>query len=59
VQIHRDVGSRRSIAMHYGMFRLTDEGIGEPVERLARAREAAGLVPDAFRAIELGETVMI
>jgi L-ascorbate metabolism protein UlaG (beta-lactamase superfamily) len=59
VQIHRDVGSRRSIAMHYGTFHLTDEPIDEPVERLARACAAAGIALGEFRAIDFGETLIV
>jgi L-ascorbate metabolism protein UlaG (beta-lactamase superfamily) len=54
VQIHLDVGARVSIAMHFGTFKLTDEGIEDPPRRLARACEAAGLAPHAFLVPEFG-----
>jgi N-acyl-phosphatidylethanolamine-hydrolysing phospholipase D len=59
VQIHRDIGSRRSIAMHYGKFHLTDEGIDEPIQRLASACAAAGVPADAFSAIDFGATLSV
>ena len=34
VQAHRALAARRSIGMHFGTFRLTDEAINAPVERL-------------------------
>ena len=54
VQIHRDIRSRQSVAIHFGTFQLTDESIDEPAERLLAAREEAGLEPDEFVVPELG-----
>ncbi|HEX5474421.1 MAG TPA: MBL fold metallo-hydrolase [Vicinamibacterales bacterium] len=59
VRIHQDVAARTSFAMHFGTFHLTDEGIDDPVQALARAREAAGLAPETFRVIECGETALL
>ena len=42
VRIHRDVGARVSIGMHFGTFRLTDEGIDDPLRALAAARSGGG-----------------
>src|SRR5207248_210641 len=43
VQAHVDLGARRSLAMHYGTFQLTPEGVDEPVRELTRAlRERGG-----------------
>jgi L-ascorbate metabolism protein UlaG (beta-lactamase superfamily) len=39
------LGARHLLAMHWGTFRLTDEAIGEPPERL-RAWWAAAALPD-------------
>jgi L-ascorbate metabolism protein UlaG (beta-lactamase superfamily) len=57
VRIHCDLGARRSVAMHWGCFRLTDEERGEPPRELGRAREAAGLAEEAFAVLAPGETV--
>ncbi len=58
VRIHRDVGSRLSLAMHWGTFRLTLEPMEEPPRRLAEALAAQGLNPDAFRVMQHGETLI-
>lgn len=56
VRIHRDVGARASIGMHWGTFRLTTEPMDEPPERLRTATAEAGLAPEAFRTVPLGAT---
>ncbi len=58
VQVHRDVGSRHSIGMHWGTFQLTDEGRDDPVTALAAARKAAGLAPEEFRVLHPGESIV-
>ncbi len=55
VRVHRDVGSRLSVAMHWGTFQLTDEARDEPVRAL---REACGAAVSNFRALELGGSVL-
>lgn len=57
VQVHQEIESKRSIAMHFGTFQLTPEGIDAPVEGLAQARRAAGLDAEAFRALDVGQSV--
>ena len=58
VQAMKDVAARRAIAIHWGTFEgLTDEPLDEPPERLARAREDAGLRPEDFQVLRHGETV--
>jgi L-ascorbate metabolism protein UlaG (beta-lactamase superfamily) len=59
VRAHLDVRPRLSIAMHFGTFQLTDEGIDEPVRALEKAREAYGVGVDAFRVLEFGESVVV
>lgn len=58
VRAHLDLESRRSIGIHFGTWRLTDEGIDEPVLELARAREAQGLDADEFGVLDNGETLL-
>jgi L-ascorbate metabolism protein UlaG (beta-lactamase superfamily) len=58
VQAHRDVGARRSIGMHWGTFQLTDEGRDDPVHALAAARQEAGLLPEDFRVLHPGESLV-
>jgi L-ascorbate metabolism protein UlaG (beta-lactamase superfamily) len=59
VQVHRDVGAKRSLAMHWGTFQLTDEARDEPVAQLVAARTAAGLDPLHFQALTPGESVAV
>ena len=59
VQLHRDVGARRSVGMHWGTFQLTDEGRDDPAEALVIARETAGLTPEDFRVVAPGGSVVI
>ncbi|MFN3494905.1 MAG: MBL fold metallo-hydrolase [Hydrogenophaga sp.] len=56
VRIHRDVGSRLSLGVHWGSFRLCDEPIEAPLDRLPAAREALGVGADEFVLFRLGET---
>jgi L-ascorbate metabolism protein UlaG (beta-lactamase superfamily) len=55
IRVHRDVGAKRSLAMHWGTFDLTDEGREEPVRDLEAARSAA----DDFQAIDPGASVLV
>jgi L-ascorbate metabolism protein UlaG (beta-lactamase superfamily) len=57
VQAHLDIGPVRSVAMHFGTFQLTDEGIDAPAEELHAAREGAGLPADAFQVPVTGGTL--
>jgi L-ascorbate metabolism protein UlaG (beta-lactamase superfamily) len=59
VQAHLDLGSPESIAMHFGTFQLTNEGIDEPVGALEEARRAHSIPADQFRALEFGESVRV
>jgi N-acyl-phosphatidylethanolamine-hydrolysing phospholipase D len=56
VQIHQDIGSRQSVAMHWGTFRLTEEPLDEPPHRLRRALDAAGIPHERFWVMQHGET---
>jgi N-acyl-phosphatidylethanolamine-hydrolysing phospholipase D len=56
VQIHLDVGARRSVGMHWGTFELTDEALNSPPIDLATARKARGLADDDFTVMAIGET---
>ena len=56
VQIHQDLGAKRSIGVHWGTFGLTDEALDQPPHDLQAARDAAGLAPAAFGVLAVGET---
>ncbi len=59
VQLHRDVGARLSVGMHWGTFQLTDEGRDDPLEALAVARATIGLAAEEFRIVAPGGSVEI
>lgn len=48
VRMHRELRSRRSVAIHFGTFQLTDEAIDEPERELARARHEQDVLENAF-----------
>ena len=57
VQAHFDLAAKRSIGMHLGTFRLTTEGIDEPITALGHELEARSIPPRAFRTLDVGESV--
>jgi L-ascorbate metabolism protein UlaG (beta-lactamase superfamily) len=59
VQAHLDLAARQSLAMHFGTFQLTPEGIDEPVRALAKALRDRGVPAEQFRATEVGESVWL
>src|SRR3989442_4021927 len=59
VQAHLDLATRQSIAMHFGTFQLTPEGIDEPVPELARALSDGRVPVERFRTVEVGESVRV
>lgn len=48
VQVHQDVRSVQSIAMHFGTFPLADEGQGKAESDLLQAMSQQGISPEAF-----------
>jgi len=57
VQVRADLRARRAIGMHWGTFEhLTDEPLDEPPVELARRRASAGLKPEDFDVMKIGET---
>jgi L-ascorbate metabolism protein UlaG (beta-lactamase superfamily) len=59
VQIHCDVGARKSVAMHWGTFQLTDEGRDEPVLELNAALNDACLSSTDFQVLEPGGHIIV
>ena len=57
MRIHLDVGAARSIGMHWGTFQLSAEPFFEPEQRLRQAVADAGLAPDSFLTLEIGESI--
>ncbi len=56
VQAFQDLGAQRAIGMHFGTFQLTAEAIDAPLTALATARTEAGLAPEAFTTLDIGES---
>jgi L-ascorbate metabolism protein UlaG (beta-lactamase superfamily) len=59
VQAHLDLQARRSVAMHFGTFQLTPEGIDEPLAGLRNALRAADVPETRFRALDFGESLRL
>jgi N-acyl-phosphatidylethanolamine-hydrolysing phospholipase D len=59
LKMHRDLGARRSLGIHWGTFELTDEPLDEPPRRLALERARAGVADDAFFVVEHGQTIRL
>jgi len=54
--IHRDIGAKQSVTMHWGAFQLAAEGIQRTLDDIAAAREQAGLSEQEFQIMAVGET---
>jgi L-ascorbate metabolism protein UlaG (beta-lactamase superfamily) len=54
VQVHLDVGSKKSIAMHFGTFPLGEDGMDEPIDDLKKALASRGLADGDFVALGNG-----
>ena len=59
VRAHLDLGAPESIAMHFGTFQLTTEGVDDPARALDVARRANNIPADRFRAIGFGESLRV
>ena len=59
VQAHQVLGARRSVAMHFGTFQLTDEGIDEPTQTLAASLQERGVKAEAFCVPLFGQTLQL
>jgi N-acyl-phosphatidylethanolamine-hydrolysing phospholipase D len=59
VQIHRDLGARLSVGIHWGTFQLTDEPLDQAVADLAAAREKLGVAGREFVTLRHGQTLRL
>jgi N-acyl-phosphatidylethanolamine-hydrolysing phospholipase D len=59
VQIFKDLGCKRALAVHWGCFQLTDEALDEPPKALATALKSAALPPERFAVLAVGETMRL
>lgn len=56
VQIHLDLGAKKSLGVHWGCFQLTDEPLDQPPRDLAAARTDGGIAADDFFTLAVGQT---
>lgn len=56
LQIHRDLGVRQSVGVHWGVFALTGESLDQPPKDLAAARQQTGMTEKEFFLMRIGET---
>ncbi|MFQ5772364.1 MAG: MBL fold metallo-hydrolase [bacterium] len=59
VQIHLDIGAKKSVAIHWGTFILTDEDLDEPPTRLAKALTENKIPQEKFLVLKHGETIFL
>jgi len=57
LSIHRDIGARKSIGMHWGTFPLTAEPIMQPKQRLAMAIAESDIKNTTFEVLAIGQTI--
>jgi L-ascorbate metabolism protein UlaG (beta-lactamase superfamily) len=57
VQAHLDLAARQSVAMHFGTFQLTPEGIDDPPRELANALRERAVPAEQFRIMDVGESL--
>jgi L-ascorbate metabolism protein UlaG (beta-lactamase superfamily) len=55
VRVFQDIGARHALGIHWGTFRLTDEGREAPREELLEALNRAGVDAERFIAAEPGQ----
>jgi N-acyl-phosphatidylethanolamine-hydrolysing phospholipase D len=56
VQVHLDLGAKRSIGVHWGTFSLADEPLDQPIHDLDAARRAKGVGEAEFCIMPIGAT---
>ncbi len=59
VQVHLDLGSKKSVAIHWGTFILTDEPLDEPPKKLKAALKKRRIAPHDFMLLRLGESIFL
>jgi N-acyl-phosphatidylethanolamine-hydrolysing phospholipase D len=56
VQVHLDLGAKRSLGVHWGTFSLSDEPLDQPLHELDAARIAKGVLQEQFFIAPIGAT---
>jgi L-ascorbate metabolism protein UlaG (beta-lactamase superfamily) len=55
VEAHLILGSKKSMAIHFGTFQLADEGINDPIQELEKSLENHALPFESFWVLKPGE----
>jgi L-ascorbate metabolism protein UlaG (beta-lactamase superfamily) len=58
-QVHRDLGAKTSVAMHWGCWGLADEGRDDPPRDLAAALSAPGMGAAEFQVLPPGASLTV
>ena len=56
LQIHLDLGAKRSVGVHWGTFALADDPLDQPLHELPAVRLAKAVPEDAFFLLPIGGT---
>jgi L-ascorbate metabolism protein UlaG (beta-lactamase superfamily) len=59
IRAFQALGARALVGMHWGTFKLTDEPLDEPPQRLEAERRRLGLPPERVRVLSVGETLAV
>ena len=59
VKAHRDLLSKKSMGIHFGTFKLSDEGVDDPELDLTRARAKHKIPSKDFIVPKFGQTLLI
>src|SRR2546426_4924362 len=59
VQAHLDLEASESVAMHFGTFQMTTEGLDEPLRGLQDAWRAENIPLSRFRTLRFGESLRL
>ena len=59
VLIHKNIETKRSIAIHWGTFQLTHEPFFEPPKLLREAMDFENLSQNQFEILQIGETLVL
>ena len=59
LQAHEDLKAGKSMGIHFGTFRLTDEGIDAPIEELKLGLQKKGISSDTFFTLKPGEVCLL
>jgi N-acyl-phosphatidylethanolamine-hydrolysing phospholipase D len=58
VQAHIDLRAKKSLAIHFGTFRLTDESYEDPVLDLDKALIKTNIPNEEFKVLEHGQSIL-